>query len=606
MLYAWALWGQVERTETLNENLRPFFHGVASGDPLEDRVIIWTRITPEILYAPVPVAYEISLDTLFNPPLLSGQTNALPEKDFTVKVDVSGLSPTTHYYYRFKALSAYSPVGRTQTAGPRERMRIAVLSCSDYRKGYYNGLARLSARNDLDVVIHTGDYIYEGGGGPEDRRHAPDEEVWQLQHYRTRYAQYRTDYDLQRCHQLYPWVVIWDDHDVVVDAMRDTSLRHEARHGSYRDRKAAAVQAMREWLPLRDPENDPYKNWRSFRYGDFTEIFMIDARLYDRDTFVTSVNDPRFGAPDHKFLGPEQLSWLNTGLKNTPAQWKIVGNGLMISQFQLDGTPLIFENWDGYPHERNAFFDNLAQNAINNVAFVTGDFHCAFACDVSRDPFNAEIYNPATGAGSLCVEFIAPSLSSGNFDEGDNFGLNLPAPVLEQVITDVGKHTKYVNLTEHGYILIDATRERLQGEFWYCENIGDPYNETERLGAVYYAMDGENRLRPGTAASSGTAGPVAPSNPNPRPPKSVSRAAPALQVTSIGPNPAHDRVLVHVFSLVSRTTTIKMTTLDGRTVMEKSLALLPGMNECVVDWPPVSRGVYLMHVGGGVQKLAVE
>ncbi len=599
----------------LNPAQAPFYHGVASGDPLPQAVIIWTRITPnDSLATSVSVDWEMATDLNFGNVVQTGNATALASRDFTVKVDVTGLQPNSYYYYRFSGLGENSIVGRTKTApaGDRERIRMAFISCSDYRQGYFTALKNLADRNDLDAVVHLGDYIYEGGGGPPEREHDPDFEVWRLQDYRTRLSQYRLDSNLQRCHQVHPWINIWDDHDIVVDALTDTSYRHNATiHGLYRDRKQAAVQAFREWLPVRDPQplqNEFFKNWRHLPYGNLLDLYLLDVRLYDRDRFADDVNDPLYGDPDAKILGPDQLAWINAEMASSTAQWKVLGNQLQMSQFQVGNVPLVFENWDGYPVERGKFFDNIIQQGIDNTVVLTGDFHCSFANDLTPNPFNVLDYNPLTGDGAIGVEFIVPSVTGDNFDEGNDFGLG-SATVASGLIQAGNWHTKFVELEGHGYVLLDLDSLRAQAEFWHMNDIGDPADFTESLVAVWLAQDQENHLESGSGASPAIVGLPAP----PPAPVVVGQAeavAPAPTVLSLFPNPTSRYLYLNYVLTEAASVEISILDLQGRrlrSVVQRAQA--PGNFLVEIDAKGLEAGLYLLEVKGNgrtVRKFVVE
>lgn len=488
----------------INACNEPFYHGVASGDPLFDRVIIWTRVTPiDSSNNPLMVHWEMATDLLFTNIIQSDSLSTDPSRDYTVKVDVTNLNSNSYYYYRFKTGTQYSMVGRTKTSPLNwvNQLRLGVVSCSDYRQGYFTAYRKLAARNDLDAVVHLGDYIYEGTGGPSNRLHEPNIEVYRLQDYRSRLSQYHLDPDLMRCHQMHPFVIIWDDHDIVVDALRDTSYRHNAAvHGLYSDRKYAAVKAMREWLPIRDDTSEFFKNWKRLPFGNLLDLYAIDVRLYDRDRFVASVSDSLYGDPNHRLLGPVQMNWINSQLDSTTARWKVIANQLMVAHLGVFGTPVVFENWDGYPVERTTFYNNLKDNNIDNVLFVTGDFHCSFAndlCDLSTNP---AYYDPQTGAGSVATEFVVPSITGDNFDEGNTFGFTSA----EQAVTLLqlsNPHVHYAELTSHGYILLDIDSSRAQAEFWYMDNIKDPYNNGEYLAKIYKTEHAANHVVEDSVAS---------------------------------------------------------------------------------------------------------
>jgi alkaline phosphatase D len=421
----YALQKKDNSTTTIsNACLFPYLHGVASGDPLNDRVIIWTRVTPiTASVTSMQVNYELATDVNFTNIVSTGSIQTDSTKDYTVKFDVQSLNENTYYYYRFYTSGYYSIVGRTKTlpTSSISNIRLAFINCNDYRTGYFNPFYKIAERNDLDAVVHLGDYIYEGGGGPAGRLHDPNAEIWRLIDYRARLSQYHLDSNLRRCHQLYPWINIWDDHDIVVDAVRDTSERHDGSFGSYQVRKYAAIKAFREWLPVRVVDStDYYKNWRKFSFGNLLDLLMLDVRLYDRDRFATGTTDPIYNSPTAKMCGPTQLSWIKSELSSSNKKWKILANGLMFGQLKIAGIPLVFENWDGYNHERDDLFNHINSNNIDNVIVTSGDFHCSFANDIASNPYNIFNYNPFNGNGSLAVEFIPPSVSSDNFDRASD------------------------------------------------------------------------------------------------------------------------------------------------------------------------------------------
>lgn len=587
----------------------PFFHGVASGDPLADAVIIWTRVTPAIFGQPVDVQWEFATDIAMQNTLASGTYTAMDTSDYTVKIDVTGLSADTYYYFRFQALGAYSITGRTKTAPDayRDQMRFGVVSCSDYRRGYFIPYRNMAERNDLEAIIHLGDYIYEGGGGPTDRLHEPDEEIYQLQHYRTRFSQYHLDQDLSRCHQVYPWITIWDDHDIVVDALTDTSYRHEAIFGNYSDRKYAAIKAAREWLPMRDidPQNI-YKNWRKLSYGDLVDLFMVDVRLYDRDRFANDAADTIYGHPNAKILGPEQLAWLNSELENSTARWKVIANQLMVGQFNaVNNDPLVYENWDGYPVERSAFFDNLENNSIDNVVFLTGDFHCSFALDLSRNPRDIFVYNPFNGSGSLAVEFIVPSVTGDNFDEGNDFGLP-SAGFAEFLINTANPHIKYSDLEEHGYILLDLNLDRAQAEFWHMEDILDENNSGESLSEMWYTENTGNHVVQASTVSDPLTGiPTAP----PFEVYSVGLETMDSEVQSLlnlYPLPASAMLLMDINSPISGKEKLTLIDEKGTEVFTETISLQAGFNHIELDVNNLSAGSYFLMIGGKSYKVIID
>ena len=313
-----------------------FAHGVASGDPLLNRVILWTRVSPGAAMEQVTVQWTMALDAGFRQIVQTGVTSTNVGYDYTVKVDVARLEPGTTYYYKFAALGAESPVGRTRTLpiGDVERVRMAVTSCSNYPYGFFNSYRMIARRADLDCVIHLGDYIYEygegeyGTGAPLGRAPQPSREIVSLADYRERYAQYRRDPDLQEAHRQHPWIVVWDDHESTNDAWREGAQNHQpATEGDWSTRRAVATQAWFEWLPVRE---NPFLNsqiYRTFRFGNLMDLTMLDTRLAGRSEQVAAAS-PLVAAPGRSLLGAEQEAWLNQELLTSQARgarWRLVG-----------------------------------------------------------------------------------------------------------------------------------------------------------------------------------------------------------------------------------------------------------------------------------------
>lgn len=577
----------------------PFYHGVASGDPLNDRVILWTRLTPSgSLDSSYSVTWQVSTDMLFSVINQQGTFVTDSTRDFTVKVDADGLLPGVYYYYRFEHNGIFSIIGRTRTApsNTQSNLKFAAVSCSDYRQGYFTAYRKIAERNDIDAVLHMGDYIYETGGGPPDRLHDPNAEIYRLIDYRARLSQYHLDPDLMRCHQLYPFITIWDDHDIVVDAHRDTSERHNGAFGNYQDRKYVAIKAAREWLPMRD-DSLFFKNWRKFSYGDLAEIFMIDARLYDRDRFAVDSNDTIYGSPYAKMIGPEQMTWLKAGLSSSNARWKIIGNQLMMGQFRaITNDPLVYENWDGYPAERNEFIDHLINNSINNVVVLTGDFHCSFALDVCKEPRDIFQYNPFNGNGSRLVEFILPSITGDNFDEGNNFGL--PSASVAQTLIQTGNlHIKYSELNGHGYVLLDLTPTRAQAEFWHMADITDQTNMSEAVNAIWYSGNNQNKVQQGSTLSPPKTGvPPAP------PEKGVSGVGISETfpvITHLAPNPVDSYLAIsYVWNQASQIT-FEVLDLNGRVVFSRIQYRDAGVHNEYIDCTTLNAGSYFLVIRKG-------
>lgn len=499
-----------------------FRHGVASGDPLADRVILWTRLTPAAA-GPVSGEVLIATDAALSQNLQRHAFTTDADRDYTVKVDPAGLSPGTTYYYRFQAGDAVSPVGRTRTApaGAVERLRIGVASCASYAHGYFSGYRALARRADLDVVLHLGDYLYEYGSGEYGsvRAYEPAHEILTLDDYRSRHALYKRDADVQEVHRQHPFIAVWDDHESANDAWRDGAENHtEGAEGAWAQRKAAAIRAYAEWMPIRLPDPaHPERIFRRFGYGDLAEIVMLDTRLYARDAQAGLADAAAINDTDRQLVGTEQLGFVADTLGATRAKWKLLGQQVMFGQLRLVGLPELSvltgipveplqtllqalpvvstgglivnpDQWDGYRAERERLFDLIESVGGDNVVVLTGDIHSSWAMDLSRDPSNPLVYNPLSGAGSLAVEFVATSVTSP--------GLDALAP-LQGVLSLLNPHIRYADLSRHGYLLLDLTPERIQGEWWYSETIATS-SAVETLGAAYASVDGANHLAAAT------------------------------------------------------------------------------------------------------------
>ncbi|MEQ8860738.1 MAG: alkaline phosphatase D family protein [Pseudomonadales bacterium] len=497
-------------TTAESDNGAPFQHGIASGDPLSDRVILWTRVTVASS-GPVPVRWEIASDPDFRRIVDQGVVTALPVRDHTVKVDAMGLEPARTYYYRFNAAGAASPTGRTRTLpdGVVSRTRIAVASCSNLPFGYFSAYRHIAARGDVDLVLHLGDYFYEyapkvyGDGSALGRVHEPPREVVTLADYRIRHAQYKRDPDLQEAHRQHPWICVWDDHESANNSWRDGAENHnpELGEGSWTDRRAAAVRAYHEWLPIREqPGAAGAHIYRSFRLGDLAHVIMLDTRLHGRTRQLEDRSDQAgLNDPARTILGLDQQAWLAEELRASVrlgSRWRLLGQQLMFAQLIAeDGLLLNVDQWDGYPDSRRRILDQLEAERIDDTVVLTGDIHTAWAMDVSRDPLGAG-YDRASGRGSLAVEMVTTSVTSPGPD-----GSPEELIAREATIVRDRPHIHYVNLRQHGYLLLDLDHRRAQGEWWYVDSLDDR-SAGEAFGVAFATESGSNHLEPVASPSS--------------------------------------------------------------------------------------------------------
>lgn len=483
-------------TQYFDSNLKPFYHGVASGDPLPDRVIIWTRVTPEEPGRNLEVKWEVAADDSFNEIVNSGQTTTGPEDDYTVKIDADNLIPNTSYFYRFKAMNALSPTGRTKTA-PEEMadsLKFAVASCSNYEWGYFNAYRKIAEREDLDAVLHLGDYIYEypvGGYGDTTigRKHFPPHEIITLEDYRLRYSQYRLDPDLRAAHQNHPFITIWDDHEIANDSYMEGAQNHQPGEGDYNERKAAARKAYYEWLPVRTS----HQLYRTFNYGNLAKLIMLDERLAGRTAPVDSVMDPAFESEERTILGEEQMEWFTDQLKSTEATWKVIGNQVIYSYLNWghETFNINLDSWDGYPAEQQKIANFIKQNEIENVIFVTGDTHSSWAFEVTVNPFSD--YDPISGQGAFAVEFGTTSINSSNSNE--RFPTDSVLLHEKKIVnTPVNPHLKYANLRDHGYMVLSLFPDSARAQWYFVETLRES-SASEELGMSVTVDKGSSKLK---------------------------------------------------------------------------------------------------------------
>jgi alkaline phosphatase D len=479
---------------------RLFRHGVASGDPLTDRVMLWTRVTAPAsrgATGPIDVQWVVASDEALQQVVARGTSQAAVERDFTVKIDAGGLGPGRTYYYAFTTGGERSPIGRTKTLPTRaDRLRVASVSCSNYPAGYFNVYRCLASRDDLDAVIHLGDYIYEfangryGDGSASGRVPLRAGEASTLEDYRDRYATYRTDIDLQEAHRRHPFIAVWDDHESANDAWSGGAGNHTSSQGSWATRLAAAYRAYLEWMPIRESADPRIHLYRSFRFGDLADLIMLDTRgLRDQQA---PGNDAKILAdPSRSLLGAAQEKWFFDELRSSQrsgSRWRLIGQQILFTPLSPPGLPVANPDvWDGYSPARNRVFDVLTSEKIGNVAILTGDIHSSWAMDVPRNPWTG--YDPTTGAGSVAIELVTPAISSPPFFASAE--LRQRAAVLRPL----ARHLKFLEGEHNGYTLLDITRDRLQAEWYHVDTVAQR-SDTESKAASFVCENGSSRLSP--------------------------------------------------------------------------------------------------------------
>lgn len=471
-----------------------FLHGVASGDPLPDGVLLWTRVTP-VSGADVEVSWELAEDKNFAKVAAKGTVTARAAADHTVKADVRGLRPATTYWYRFGAGDAQSATGRTRTApavdASPDGLRFGVVSCANWEGGYFAAYRHLAARADLDAVLHLGDYIYEYATGEYPatdtplRVVQPTHEILTLADYRTRHATYKGDTDLQALHAAHPIIAIWDDHEFANDAWSGGAENHTpGAEGDWAARAAAAKQAYFEWMPVR--QSVAGTTYRRVRYGRLAELHLLDLRSYRSQQVGIGSGD--VDDPDRTITGRAQLDWLKAGLADSDAQWKLVGNEVMISPVAFGSLPahllkpladllqikipegglaINVDQWDGYTDDRRELLAHLTDRGIKDTVFLTGDIHMAWACDV---PVKAATYPLSRSAAT---EFVVTSVTSDNLDDVLGVAPDTVSVVAETAIKAANRHVKWLDMDSHGYGVLDITPEQTQMDYFVLSDKAD-------------------------------------------------------------------------------------------------------------------------------------
>ncbi|GGG82443.1 alkaline phosphatase D family protein [Corynebacterium pelargi] len=518
----------VSRTPARAEAQGVFQHSVASGDPEPNAVIIWTRVTPQPdatpgsgVGAPTAVRWEVATDDAFNNVVASGEVTTGAERDHTVKVDVRGLAPYTHYFYRFQALEQTSRVGHTLTAPAEavEAIRFGVVSCSNYEAGYFRSYRSMAERMDLDFVLHLGDYTYEyatgeylGAHKTQVRTVQPPQRTTTLTDYRIRQGWYHLDPDLADLHAVKPMIAIWDDHEFADNVWRDGAAGDSFEPGDdIQALRAAATQAYLEWMPVRRKATEPV--YRSFSFGPLMDIIVPDLRTYrdKKASFGLESNDPQ-----RTMMGQDQFSWFREELNASDARWQVIANSVMFAPMTLppgldarlqrwlieqiglpeQGIALNNDQWDGYMAERQQLIDAIAEDA--NVVFLTGDIHSSWASEIPR---NIQGYREGSDARVAAAEFVTPSVSA----QGAYEAL-APSQALEPVsrqTTRTGANIlrsadtwfKYIDFEFHGYMAVEVRQDSVKADWWYTDNVLSP-DMPFRQAASFITRAGDHRVTP--------------------------------------------------------------------------------------------------------------
>lgn len=510
--------GKLLATEVMNA--RGFTHNVASGEPGPDSMLLWTRYVPAGNTDEVRLQAEMALDQAFTRVVGGAMVRTGAYRDWTAKLTIDGLQPGTTYYYRFIAPDgSHSPVGRTRTlpVGDVASFRLGLFSCSNLPTGWFNAYAHAAQRQDMDLWLHVGDYIYEYGIAsykPHDRiaerqvLPAHDHEMVSLLDYRMRLACYRADPDLQKLHQMAPMVAVWDDHEITNDSWEGGAGNHQpATEGDWSMRKAAGMQAYREWLPISD------EPWKAYPIGALATLYRTESRLLGRtrqadiesafaagsQAALEAFRDGPWQDPSATMLGLEQESWLYRALGQNASQsiWQLVGMGTILGRTVMPaktvdwlrpdasartvqaftdyvraarlGLPMWMDRWDGYPAARSRLL-RAAQQADANLVMLSGDSHNAWAYSLQED---------GRPAG---IEFAVQAVTSGGI-EGS---VVVDPRDVARIFIESNPELDWCDTSRRGYAMIDIRPQRITGEWVFMQDIktrGLDVSGTHRMSA---------------------------------------------------------------------------------------------------------------------------
>jgi len=474
-----------------------FALGVASGDPLDDSVVIWTRLVADLAAPdggigtadPVPVGWEVATDEDFEDVVADGAVVADAALAHSVHVDVDGLDADSWYWYRFAVGDRTSPAGRARTT-PRDddepdALRFAFASCQNRQDGYWTAHTHL-ADEDVDLVLFLGDYIYEGGPDPDSVQPYVTPVPVDLPTYRARWAEYKADPALQAAHARCPWVVTWDDHEVGNDYAGATPQGADPADAAVRERfltqRAAAYQAFYEHSPVRlDPPDGPdLRIYRSLAWGTLARFYVLDGRQYRSDqecgeTTVIAGAGPlctEAEADGRTMLGEEQEAWLGDELAGSEARWNVLAQQTVVANVPFAAGLVNLDQWDGYPAARERLLDQLAD--VRNPVVLTGDIHLSAVGTVDRSP-----------GEPLATELVGTSISSG-------FPL---AAVIESLVGEL-PNLEYINAHQRGYVVCELTADELRAEYRLVSTTAEPRADIE-TGSTWVVTDGDPTPRAG-------------------------------------------------------------------------------------------------------------
>ena len=486
-----------------SKNTFRFNHGVASGDPSSDQVILWTRVTPE-QPGPIKVILEVSSSSDFNNIAFTKSLKTSSLSDYTVKYDLSIqdiFQSGETFYYRFKAGTAISESGKTKTLALNiNKVKIGVFSCSNFPAGFFNAYQAAAEKNDLDLWLHLGDYLYEypmGGYATSNAKKlgrvpSPLHEIITLADYRERHAQYKLDHGSKALHRNAPMIAVWDDHEFSNDAWKKGAENHsiDGSEGDFYARRSAAIKAYHEWMPIREQQNKR-KIFREFKIGKLIQLLMLDTRQYERDKQIqpkdylsdSGFNQASFysdlNSLDRKLLGKEQLAWIEEKMTAEDFKWTVMGQQVLMTKLKFPdlskmlkkedvptflkpylkflglGIPSNLDAWDGYPAERNKFY-RLMQKLNKNFISLAGDTHNSWVANLTNDE--------GTKVG---IELGAPSVTS----PGITDVLKIDKKGFVEEIVDINPELDWMDPSQRGYLSLDFSEDELIATFNFIKEL---------------------------------------------------------------------------------------------------------------------------------------
>ena len=490
-------------SSSCSQNTYFFHHGVASGDPLEDRVILWTRVTPQ-KPGPVETILEISESENFNKVVFSKKLQTSSLSDYTIKYDFVAkryCNSDKWFFYRFRIGNTISDIGKSKTFSTNTSVvKIGIFSCSNYPAGYFNAYEAAAKKNDLDLWLHLGDYLYEypmGGYATDDaeklgRVPKPLHEMISLSDYRQRHAQYKLDQSSKALHKNAPLIAVWDDHEFSNDAWKRGAENHsgDGSEGDFYARRSAAIKAYYEWMPIREQQNKR-RIFREFKIGKLIHLLMLDTRQYARDKQIqpkeylteSGFNQAKFydelNSKNRELIGSEQLAWIEDSVFKTDAVWTIFGQQVLMAKLKFPdlskmiaseeipsflkpylkflglGIPSNLDAWDGYPAERNKLY-KLMNSANKKFISLAGDTHNSWVSELE------DLSGKKVG-----VELGAPSVTS----PGITDILNLDRRKFINSIVKINKELKWMDPSNRGYLSLDCRKNKIIASFNFIKEL---------------------------------------------------------------------------------------------------------------------------------------